>query len=223
MTTVTKHAGITATGTGPKLEILRNLVDNPRAATNLTGFAGSFGTGGAGTITAQAAGGPLPEAPSFVRRNWTAAQTAVTSGVQCYNGAVGKNNVAPSTTYVCKAWVRSTYAAKVQLKFGWYADATYKASAAAATVTLAANVWTMLTLEGASPADANRVQLNIDPVNTADNLVPAGTNFDISAFMLFAKPAGAPATTNYLDGDMGGCAWLATAHASQSEGYGALV
>lgn len=221
MTTYTKHAGVTATaGTGPKLTTLKNLVNNPRAV-NGTGIAGSSGTGGVAALSRPTTGGPLADAPSFARLTWTTAPTSNNSE-QLYNGVSGQNPVTAGKTYILRAYTRTSFASKISPKFGYYLGGTYVSGYAPATVDLPANTWTAITMEATIPAGVDRVQINTDLTGTA--LPAVGDTHDASAWFLFEKPASATVdSTLYSDGDSPGWAWLGTAHASASQGYGAIA
>lgn len=220
MTTVTRHPGVTAAGTGLALQLLTNLMNNPRASLALTNIQGSFGTGGTGTVEMVATGGPLPECPSFVRRTWATAQTATTSTVQVYNGLAGANLVTPNKPYVGKVWVRSNVAITIRPKFGWWLGSTYKGGSNGSAVLLAANTWTQLPVEAVAHAEADRAQMNTDPEG---GLVAAGTVLDVTGWLLYEKPAGSPSTVVYGDGDLPDWTWSGPAHNSPSSGYGAIA
>jgi hypothetical protein len=220
MTTLRRHAGVNATGTGPKLRTLINRVDNPRAV-NSTGIVFSGGTGGSATRANVLTGGPLPILPSFSRVTYSVAQTGGTASH--YNGADGKNLVEPGKTFVLKAWVRVSVAMNITLKAGFYNGATYLSGSNAAATAVAANTWTQLTHEFTVPASTTRVQINTDQSGAGGPYFPIGGTFDATGWFVFEKPAGATDSTAYGDGDVAGWTWAGTAHASQSSGFGAIA
>jgi len=221
MTTVTRYTGVTATGTGPRLAFLKNLIYNPRALTD-AGLNYSAGTGGAAVKSRPTTGGPLPEVPSFMRVTWNTAPTAIGS-LQLYNGLVGANLITPGKTYIARAYVRASFAATIQPKVGWWNGASYVGGANGTGVLLAANTWTAVSMEATAPASGiDRVQMNTDLTSTSA-LPAVGSTVDATAWFVFEKPAGSTVeTTTYGDGDMTGWTWLGTAHASASQGYGAI-
>lgn len=221
MTTVTRYKNVRATGTGPRLESLTNIVNNPRAV-NLEGLRYSPGTGGVATMSLLSTGGPLPECPSFLRLNWTSAQTATTSAASITNTRDGYNLVAPGKTYTYRAWVRSSFATTMQVKAAAYAGGTYLSTLLGVATAIPANQWKQLELQVLAPAGVNRLTLNTDPAPGAP-LVPQGASIDATGWMVVETPPGIATTVAYGDGDMTGWAWGGDRHASPSSGYGAII
>jgi hypothetical protein len=219
MTTLTRYPGVTASGVGPALRLLRNLVDNPRAV-NATSIAGSSGTGGIVSLSRPTTDGPLATCPSFARLTWTTAPTANTSA-QFYNGAPGKNLVTAGKTYILRAYVRASWAAQISPKIGYYGDPAYISGATGTLMNLVPNTWTPYSMEVTIPAGVVRAQINADPTGTV--LPVVGSTLDFTGWFLFEKPAGTVDSTTYGDGDLPGWAWDSVAHASPSSGYGAIA
>lgn len=220
MTTVTRYKTVRASGTGPRLELVTNLANNPRAV-NRDGLRLAGGTGAVVTSQLMATGGPLPECKSFIRMNWTAAQTSNASAVQVYSTDPAYNLVQPGRPYIYSVYVRSSIATTMSAKVGMFNGSTYLTAVAGPATPVPANRWTQLRLEATAPVNCTRFQLNADPTSSAP-FFPAGANMDVSAWMLFENPNAEAAVTAYGDGDMPGWEWLGTPHASPSKGYGAI-
>lgn len=223
MTTLRRHSSVNATGTGPKVRTLTNVVNNPRAV-GLTGTPGgvvfSAGTGGSATRSVVTTGGPLPICPSFSRITWSVAQTG--GNVSHYNGVDGNNLVTVGKTYVIKAWVRSSVAVSQQLKVGAWNGTTYLTGSNATAQAVTAGVWTQLTMEYTVPANTTRLQVNVDTVSGGP-YYPIGGTHDVTGWFIFEKPAGATDSTSYGDGDVAGWSWAGTPHQSPSSGFGAIA
>jgi hypothetical protein len=223
MTTLRRHTGVNATGTGPKLRTLTNVVNNPRAI-GLTGTPGgiifSAGTGGSATRSVILTGGPLPICPSFSRVLYSVAQTG--GNLSHYNGVNGNNLVTPGKTYVLKVWVRSSIQMPMRQKVGAYNGDTYLTGANASQVIVPANTWTQLTMEYTAPANSTRLQMNVDQ-EAGGPYYPVGGFHDLTGWFIFEKPATGTDSTAYGDGDVAGWTWAGTPHQSQSSGFGAIA
>lgn len=224
MTTVTRYPAASATGPGPRLQVLTNHVENPRAST-LAGLAVASGTGGTTDVESVATGGPLPDCPSFVRVTWGAAQTGTAATVQIRNAGTDRNMVQPGRSYLLRAWVRSSLATSMQLKAGLFGGDRYLSTVSAPATAIPAGTWRQLALEFTAPAESTRVQINTDPAtNSGAPLMPAGAWLAITGWMLTETTPGAEAGfIAYGDGDSAGWEWLGTPHASRSRGYGAVI
>lgn len=216
MTTLTKYSTVTAIGSGPRIEQIVNVVDNPRAAIDVVGFGQRSGTGGISGITRGDTGGPLPTAPTFARCTWSTSQTATTALANIRCGVPGKNLVTPGKTYVVSFYVRSSLAVKINPQIGAFNEGTYVDKASGTTKTLVPDTWTRF--EVTHLAAANVTNFQIIAEQTPDSLLfAAGSTMDVSAVMVCVDDL------PYADGDVEGWAWSGVRHASPSVGYGAIV
>lgn len=222
MTTLRKHAGVNATGTGPKLRTITNLVNNPRALGS-TGISGSNTSGGGG-LTRQVfnTGGPLENCPSYSRCIAVEAQT--TGIISQYNGASGANLTTPGKTYIAKGWIRMSIDGNVQIRTGNYLDKTFIKSFVGPVIAARANTWIPVELEMIAAAGSDRTQINLDQAANGPFL-PANGWLDGTGWMLFEKPNGVTEmdTTKYADGDTAGWSWNGTPHGSASKGFGGIA
>lgn len=185
----------------------RNVVNNPRASTGLTGF-----QAGSGTLSRITSGGP-PSSATFARTTTTSA----VASVDVRSTGVGLNLVTPGKVYYLYGQSRGSVAGNVRLFVQWY-DA---AGAQLSTVSTAgtnntANVWEPYTyVTPAAPATAVRAQIIFRLTAT----LASGATFDTTSVMLSDAPGA------YFDGDTAdtlgtstatGRAWVGTAHASPS-------
>lgn len=221
MTTLRKHLGVVASGTGPKLRTLVNLVNNPRAL-GPKGISGSITSGGG--VTARSTvqtGGPTPACPSFSRVTLVDAQTAGT--VTQYNGAAGYNLVTPGKNYIAKGWMRMSISGNGQMKIGSYLDTKFVKSLNGPVVNLTANAWTPFELEFAVADGTDRIQINLDQASGGP-FIPVSGTVDATGWMLFEKPEGVTTldSIKYADGDTPGWSWDGVAHQSVSRGFGGI-
>lgn len=225
MTTITRRAGVTAVaGTGPRLAVLKNIMNNPRAVSML-GLVASYGAGSTAERKVMLTGGPLSNCRTYLRVQWSVPPTGATSSIQIRNGADGLNAVVPGKTYAVKVYVRASSALTVAPKMGWFQGVTYVSAFSGEPVKLVANKWTQLTVKGECPAGASRLQVNTDPTATSIPLV-AGSIIDATGWFSYETtpeaPTGADGAPDYADGDTTGWSWVGTPHESAAQGYGAI-
>jgi len=218
MTTVRTVDVTPADTTGMKKLIYAvNLAKNPRGV-NSTGIVVGFGTGGAGGVTYPTTGGPLTDAPTFVRNTLT---TAPTSGsITIILGAVGTTDIDPAdigSQMRFAVYARASRAATgVSQSAGWYGASGFLSGAAGASDSLVANTWKALpAITATVPANTTRFQLQVTfPVASIPGLA-AGDTLDATAFLIHKPVTGYDGS--YFDGSSPiGSAWQGTAHASRS-------
>lgn len=187
-----------------------NLVPNPRAGLNITGWTSVAGTGGTRTSSRVATGGPIAEAPTFYRVTWSVSPTGAPT-------AYVDLPVLPSTQYRASFYVRPSWAgAALALSMIRYNGGTFQSAATGATQLPAANAWARHTLLAASAAGTTtfRVQINCQ---AGGAMPPVGATLDVTGMMLHLPTVG-DVQIPYRDGDVAGWSWTGAAHASPSSG-----
>jgi hypothetical protein len=211
---------------------ITNLVTNPRGATNTTGYAVSSG-GGTSALSVVATGGPLTEAPTFVRQSFTVAQTALRAYTSF--GLLGSSPeivVAPNDRVAFSAYLRTSVAGQswqAQVDFYDAANALVGTSQVGAVTALTANTWTKMEMTtGLAPTGTTKCRLYL--VMVGGPFMPIGGTVDSSAYIAVRTPRGTGTSSThmvaYFDGataQRGGVtfAWTGTAHASTSTALGA--
>lgn len=191
-----------------------NLVTNPSAEVDLTGFAAINGTSGVTTLTRPDLGVNAPSGRFVARTTWTTATTAVSGGIS-YTGI-------PAIVGFIRGYsiaVRSSKIQRVQMivRFRDAGSVGIGTTLGTATV-LAANTNTRLEVPSATPP-AGAVTADIEVVAVAGT---SGTNWAIGntldgdAVMVYPV-ADAPPT--YFDGDTPGAFWTGDRHDSTSRLY----
>lgn len=194
-----------------------NFAKNPRAVSR-TGYSGGMGTGGAGSSSYPATGGPLEDAPTFFRRTITTPPTA--GNISLILGATGITDIDPAdigTSMTLAVYARASKAhTGMNAALGWYNDAAFLSSTSGATTAVAANTWVRLTaIATAVPASTTRANLQVTvPVAGFSGALAVGDTIDVSAFLLYKPVAGFDGS--YFDGSSDGALWEAAAHASRS-------
>jgi hypothetical protein len=178
---------------------------------NLSGTSVNWGTGGAGTLTAAASGGPsggpyvqmayseLPTDSTSVK------QLGISSFTQTITGVIGN-------VYTFSAWVWVNASQSVNLKIDWLTTARVWVSSSSSTpVTVPANTWTRLTVTGTMPTGTGFLQ----PIVVLST-VPASATFTyrVAAAMVTQGSTVYP----YADGSVPGWAWEGAAGFSPSHG-----
>lgn len=197
-----------------------NLVRNPRGV-NSTGVGGSSGTGGASTLSYPTTGGPLADAPTFVRRTLT----TVPSGGEI-SISLGSLAVTPvDAGHIGKLLKLAVYArtskaadtpGRPYISIGWFNSSdAFLSGSTGGSAALAANTWGRLgTASATVPANTARVQLQATfPVSGMSGLA-VGDTFDVTAFLIHEDVAGYD--SSYFDGSSAGASWQGTPHASRS-------
>jgi len=203
-----------------KLLTVVNLVKNPRGV-NSTAVGGSSGTGGASALTYPTTGGPLTDAPSFIRRTINTVPTAgditVTVGSQTIT-ALDAGHIGKTLNFA--VYVRASKACATPgipyASIGWFnVSEGFISGATGGSTTLTANTWMRLGVFTATvPALTTRLQFQATfPVNGVSGLA-IGDTFDVTAFLVNETVTGFD--NSYFDGASVGASWQGTAHASRS-------
>lgn len=194
-----------------------NFAKNPRGV-NSAGVGGSSGTGGVGVNSFPTTGGPLADAPTFIRRSFTTAPTA--GNITVTLRGAGVTDIDPAdigTLFNLALFVRSSKAhTGVNASLGWYNGSTFLSSVSGASDTLAANTWKLLPVVSASAVASTTLaspQVTIPVAGFTGGFTSADT-IDVSAFLLYKPLTGFDGT--YFDGSSAGCLWQGPAHASRS-------
>jgi hypothetical protein len=198
-----------------------NLVKNPRGA-NSTAVGGSSGTGGASTLSYPTTGGPLTDAPTFIRRTIstvpTGADITITMGSQTIT-ALDASHIGKTLNFAVYARASKACATPgiPYGSIGWFNSSEgFISGATGGSTTLAANTWQRLGIFTATvPANTARFQFQVTfPVSGVSGGVAVGDTFDATAFLVNETVTGFDGS--YFDGASVGATWQGTAHASRS-------
>lgn len=199
-------------GGGPYSVQRTNIATNPSGVSTTANYSAAAGTGGTATVAIQASGGKMGS--SHYRQTWTVA------GV-----GGGATYTQPATYPVSSAmsgslWVRSSVAKSVALQLRFRNAGTAQTGSGTKTssyVTLAANVWTELKVEGLfSVGPATDIQANVLVSTAVTNAV--GQTLDVDGVLF--EPS-ATLRGPYFDGSTANdpqylYEWAGTDHASAS-------
>lgn len=193
-----------------------NLAKNPRGV-NSTGVVVGYGTGGVGGVTYPTTGGPLTDAPSFIRNTITTVPTA--GSITIILGAAGTTDIDAADvggSMRLAVYARASRAVTAASQSaGWYGASGFISGAAGTSDALVANTWKLLpAITATVPAGTTRGQIQVTfPVANIPGLA-IGDTFDASAFIIHKPITGFDGT--YFDGSSAGASWQGTAHASRS-------
>lgn len=190
-------------------ELRRNLISNPSAETNITGFQTELGTGGAVSNSRPTTGGAVGTA--FYRATWTTGNTGGSAGPAHLQGGL---TGLLTESYSASAWVRSSVARTVTLDITLILAGTPHTYRGGAPTALVPNVWTQVKVGAILPTQ------NFDQVYIwaySGDLFPTGSTMDMDG-VLFEATYG---VGTYFDGDTADTeeyayTWEGTPHASQS-------
>lgn len=135
---------------GVTFTVRNNLLTNPRATTT-NSWGQNAGTGGTAALSNVSTGGPsTPGVPTFNRVTWSVATTSPSGNIEVFPPAptVG-------TAYSASMQVRPSRTQPMRLQIDWNGASGYISSSSGPLVTVAANMWTQLTVPNAvAPAGA---------------------------------------------------------------------
>lgn len=192
-------------GTAP----ITNLVVNPNFA-SVANFATSTAGGQTSTNSIQPTGGPT-NGPYF-RRAYTATSTGYAGGVDIITMAV--TSAAPGSAFAGSASVRSSKTQSVQLQIQWInSTAGSSGTTNGSPVTLVANTWTRISVDGTAPAGTVSYRIDLDGGAGAVQWA----NGDTLDYAMIMSTAGST-IYKYADGNSPGWAWTGTANNSTSTG-----
>ncbi len=191
---------------------ITNLVSNPKAGVNITGWFVTT-TNTANTTGRLATGGPLASAPSFYRTTWSTAHT--TNGVIAATIVI--SGVNPGTIYSFSGYARPSWTGAVtRAQINWQdaGGATTIATSVGGATAHPANTWQQRFVSGTAPAGAAQALLYLRQDSGAGTLPGAGATLDASAYMFTEGSA----QYSYADGDSSNWAWNGTPNNSSSSG-----
>ena len=188
----------------------KNLVSNPSAESGITNYAMNPGTGGAGSGSRVTAAG-APAGGSFYRYTWSAPTTAP-SGYYEFTALMAADSVSAAQTYTWSGYVRPSIANKMKANIQWRDASGALLSQSAGTVTdTPAGEWTRISVTATSPANANKVYLNLTTDSTGSNW-GAGATLDVDALQFQQTSRLFP----YFDGSFANSSWLGYPNQSAS-------
>jgi len=186
-------------------ECVTNLIPNPSFESNTTGWAASWGTGGAGSLSRLTNGGV--SGSSYARVTWTATPSVAWGGI---NGPQSFP-VADGQSYYFSVWVRPSANHPLQpfLRFNGYPTIHDISSG---VVAVGANAWTRMQVSASLSAGATTMQTNVS--RNGSGSWQAGDYLDVDAGMLTSGSS----RYDYRDGDSPGWFWNGDPNNSSSTG-----
>ena len=202
----------------PYTESVRtNYAFNPRAAITLTGWLGTAGIGGTGTLyRVETAAGQAPVIGSTHHLSWV--QGAATS-VDVPNVRLGSMPVTAGIIYYASAYVRTSAARSYQAAIRWVdgSDAEVSMSYGTHVAAPVGSGWTRVSVSAIAPAGAAGAYAGAQPAVVGFG---SGDWFDVAALIVEATTS----LGDYFDGDTSNAGlvgsrheWAGAAHASASQ------
>lgn len=191
---------------------ITNLAINPSVETNTTGWSGTYGASGAGTLARISGSGQ--SGPNYYRMTWSTAPTSMTSsGLWLASNAT--TPAAAGKTYTASGYLRSSWSGGTfNLNLVPYSSSwTYSGGEVyGSQITMPANTWTRFTATITAPASTENMTIRL---RAAGGTLPGvSASLDADAFML-TEGSSAP---NYADGNSTNWVWNGTTNNASSTG-----
>lgn len=208
----------------------RNLVTNPSVETDVTGYVGTPGTGGAATLSRITTDGMF--GTSKLRYAWTTAATAAGGVSYLLTGLTGGATYTASIySQVNRPSVTSSVPSQsLAVQLDWYTSASvFIKSTVSASVAISNNAWNRLSVTGAAPGNADRANVRIyNADGTGFAQWAAGDALELDGHLVEQSSV----LGEYFDGSSADSSWTSTVGASASieskfvpseDGYDATV
>lgn len=159
--------------TGPTTytSMFTNLSTNPALRTNLTGYVGAAGTGGAITLS-RITDGTGPFGFNYARCVWDTAPSGGNPGIDH-----GTNIAVAAGEYVSiTVRVRCSVASTVNSVIDWYTSGGAYISGSNGSKAIAANTWTEFTTSGLAPATTGMIKPHVRPTTA----IPTGMSLEVT-------------------------------------------
>lgn len=206
-----KNAAEAAKNAIPSMPVLAtNRYLNPRLGVNSTGWSAGFGTGGSGTASRVAAGGPNNSA--YYQMVFDVAGAGVAQ--MTIGGVTPVGSVVVGDTVSVKFWVWSSVARNASFVFDWLGVSGNYIVGTTIAAPLSASAWTEITLSAPVPTNAG---VDRFAVQFRGGSVAFSAGDTIRATLAIWDKVPASALPSYFDGASAGARWTGTAHASASE------